>query len=539
MSAMFRIVFSSTLAFALCLTGCQRPPKPAPPATPGIRFRDVAAEAGLVYRWEPTEKRPLTILGTIGHGCGFLDFDGDGNLDILLVGTKPALFRGDGKGKFTQSTALPPLSGDFRGCAVGDYDGDGFPDLYLTGHQEGRLLHNDAGQRFTDVTKAAGIPAQPWGSSASWSDLDGDGVLDLVVVNYLKFNPSTQPQLCDFPKAANKNESVRSACGPSYYVGERAQVFRQRSPGTFVNQTQAWGLSHTGKGLGVAAADFDGSGHTSLAITNDGVASDLFYNKGGGKLENIATEAGTAHGHDGSTQAGMGVDWGDYNNDGRLDLVVTTFRHEVKALYRNDGQRLFTEVGQSCGLGAELAPLLAFGVKFFDADNDGWLDLALASGHIQDNIVEIDDETTYRQPVKLLKNTQGSFQSVPTPGLPEIVGRGLATGDYDNDGRVDLLIVDDEGSPLLLHNESTATGHWLGLTLTGKQTYGARITVKLPDGKTLLRQCQTDGSFQSASDVRVTIGLGTAIKATVTITWPDGHTSTLNDLPVDHYHTVK
>jgi hypothetical protein len=535
-----------------CLAGCtQTKPTPPPVGTTTTtvavpRFRDVAAEAGLVYQWEPLGKRPLTILQTIGNGCAFLDYNNDRNLDILLVGQEPALFQGDGMGKFTNVTtqALGGLKGYFLGCAVGDYDNDGFADIYLTGYREGRLLHNEKGARFTDATRTAGIPAQPWGSSASWVDIDRDGKLDLVIANYVDFSAQTQPQLCFFPTAKGQ-EKIPSSCGPKYYKPIRGTAYQNTGGGRFADRTKAWGITaHTGKGLGTAAVDFDGSGYDSIAIANDEMDGDLFLNEGKGTLRNIGQEAGVARDRDASLHAGMGIDWGDYNNDGRFDLFVTTFRNEAKSLYRNDGERLFTDVSYPTGVGRPALPYVSFGTKFLDADNDGWLDILIASGHVQDNIERLED-TTYRQPLVLLQNQGAVGQNLfvdaskdsGVGAIPPIVGRGLAVGDYDNDGRMDALVVDSEGKPVLLHNETEPRGHFLTLALTGtksnRSAYGALVEVTLPDGKKILRHCQTDGSYLSASDGRVHLGLGAHTKATVTITWASGKKETFPDLPAD------
>jgi enediyne biosynthesis protein E4 len=543
--------------FLFCLGGCTQTKTTTPGATnapptntakSGIRFREVAAEAGIVYEWSPLGKRPLTILQTIGNGCAFLDYNNDGNLDILLVGQQPALFQGDGKGKFTNVTnaVLSDMKGYFLGCAVGDYDNDGYEDVYLTGYREGRLLHNEKGQKFADATKTSGIPAQQWGSSASWVDLDRDGKLDLMIANYVDFNEKTQPQLCYFP-TADKQKKLLSSCGPKYYTPIKGTTYQNLGNGKFGDKTPTWGMAtHTGKGLGTAAIDFDGSGRDSVAVANDEMDSDLFLNEGKDKFRNIGQESGIARDRDGSVHAGMGLDWGDYNNDGKFDLFVTTFRNEAKSLYRNDGEHLFTDVAYTTGVGRPAAPYVSFGTKFLDADNDGWLDILIANGHVQDNIEQLED-TKYRQPLVFLQNQSAGGQSLFTDGskdsgvaaVPPLVGRGLAVGDYDNDGRMDALVTDNEGKPVLLHNEteSPSKNHYMTLALVGtksnKSAHGALVEVTLPDGKKLLRHCQTDGSYMSASDPRVHFGLGAHTKASVTVTWPSGSKEAFPDVAAD------
>ena len=507
----------------------------------GAQFVDVAATAGLKYRWEVAGKRPLTILQTIGNGCAFLDYDNDGNQDILLVGPRLALYRGDGKGKFTDvtaSTGLDRLRGHFLGCGVGDYDNDGFDDIYITAYRGGMLLHNQQGRGFRDVTREAGIAAQPWGTSCTFADVDGDGRLDLYICNYARFGPDTRQQLCLY-------NGIQSACGPRFYAPEKGTLYHNEGGGRFRDTTREWGLDAVqGKGLGVAAADYDGRGRPGVAIANDEMGGDLCDNFGHG-MRLVGAKSGTAYDASGNVHGGMGLDWGDFDNDGRLDLAVATFQHEAKSLYHNDGRGLFTDVAADAGLAEATVPSVAFGVKFLDFDNDGVLDLIYANGHVQDNIAEIDRTTTYRQHVQLLRGHAGRFEDVSAvAGEPfgrAIVGRGLATADFDNDGRVDVLVVDSEGAPLLLHNETPQAGHWMAVRLTGTRSnrdgIGALVTVTTDRGKQM-RLCHADGSYLSSSDRRVHVGLGASSKATVTVRWPSGHTDVRRNVDADRVISI-
>jgi hypothetical protein len=514
-----------------------------------INFRDVAQAAGIDYRWEIPGKRPLNILQTIGNGCAFLDFDGDGNLDVLLVGPRLALYRGDGHGHFedvTKRMGLDAIHGHFLGCAVGDYDNDGFPDIYISGYQTGILLHNEAGARFRDVTREAGLQPQPWGTSCGFADLDGDGYLDLYVANYVQFDPQTDLVLC-------REQGLLTGCGPNDYTASRGVIYRNVNGRHFVDVTRKWGANTAhGKGLGVAFADFDGTGHTGFAIANDLLLGDLFQNSGGGHLKNIGVASGTAADPTGDKHAGMGIDWGDYDNDGRFDLLVTTFGNETKCLYHNEGSSGFTYASEEARIDRPTLPYVAWGCKFFDADNDGWLDIMIANGHVQDNVRRF-DKADYRQPTLFLHNLgrshAGFEDGTAASGLAAlrcIVGRGLAVGDFDNDGRVDVLVVDSEGKPLLLHNESeTACNRWIGLRLRGKgrgqsnrDAYGAIVTVET-SGPRIMRQCQSSGSYLSASDSRVHIGLGVAQLRSVQIRWPDGRIQKLPTIPTCRYITVE
>jgi len=513
------------------------------PAGGGLRFAEVAEKSGINYLWEVQGKRPLTILQTIGNGCAFFDYDNDGNLDILLVGRETVLYKGDGKGKFSDvsaATGIGKLTGHLLGCAVGDYDNDGFADVYLSAYRGGVLLHNQGGKAFSNVTKSSGIAAQPWASSCSFADLDGDGKLDLYICNYAQFGPNTKPQLCEF-------NGILSSCGPKFYLPEKGVVYRNLGSGKFQDVTKAAGADKvSGRALGVAIADFDSSGRQSIAIANDELHGDLLHNLGKTRFKNVGTESGTATDSDGNVHGGMGIDWGDYDNDGKLDLFVATFQHEAKNVYRNEGDGLFTDNSARLGLVDKTAEMVTFGVKWFDADNDGHLDLILANGHVQDNIAAIDKAATYRQPIKLFRNLSGTgFEDAgKTAGAifeQRFVGRGLAVGDYDNDGKMDALVVDSEGKPLLLHNETPAAGSWLLLKLVGskgnRDGIGALVTVEA-DGKKLLRHSATDGSYLSASDRRVHFGLGKAATATITVKWTNG-TTTVKDVPVNQVLTVR
>lgn len=535
------------------------------------RFIDIAASAGLDYRWTIPGAHPHTILQTMGNGCAFLDYDNDGNLDILLVGPKLALYRGDGHGHFTdvtKQTELDKFSGHFFGCAVGDYDNDGYPDIYISGYRTALLLHNEAaGHRgnalakrpgndmpvdgqpvsrriFRDVTAEAGLAPQPWGTSCGFADLNNDGFLDLYVANYVDYDPQKPPQLCD-------SHGIKAACGPHYYHPLKGVLYFNQGGHRFRDVTKETGASaQNGNGLGVAFADYNSSGHVSLAIVDDEIASNLFQNQGNGRLQEIGIASGMAINDWGATYAGMGVDWGDYDNDGRLDLFVTTFFNEPKSLFHNNENGTFTDKSQKNGIAHATLKNLAFGAKFLDADNDGWLDILIANGHVNDNVAILSPKQSYRQQMQFLHNEGGAdprfsdlSKNAGLDKLPKIVGRGLAVGDFDNDGLIDALVVDSEGAPLLLHNVTQHAGHWAGFRLIGtgksnRDAYGAIVTVEIT-GRKLMRQCQSAGSYLSASDPRVHFGLGKAtVLDRVTVVWPDGKRQQWEHLKADRYVTL-
>jgi hypothetical protein len=513
----------------------------SPPPAPPILFRDVAPESGIRFRQGHGGRGPLNIRETAGTGCAFLDVDGDGWLDILLVGEpRCALYRNLGAAsgqtpRFQEITAAAGLDrpGAWMGCATGDYDNDGRVDLFLTGYHCAALFHNEGG-RFRDVSRQLPLDPRAWSTSAAFFDADGDGRLDLYAGAYVQFDPHA-PQLCDF-------SGVQAACPPTYYDPQIGRLYRNLGPAGFADVTRAAGLEGAhGKTLGVLAADLNGDGLTDLYLANDGMPGDLFRNRGG-RFENRGTESGTAFNYASREQAGMGVDAGDYDGDGRPDLVVTTFQYEPTSLYHNEGRGLFTEEAFAAGIGDATLNRLGFGVRFFDADNDGDLDLIEANGHVQDNAARIFPGVTYRQSTLLFENLGGRhFRDVSALAgealSRPIVGRGLAVGDFDNDGRLDVLIADLEGAPLLLHNKSPSAGHFLTVRLVGSRSprdgTGARVAVRA-GGRLQVREGGTGGSYLSANDPRLHFGMGTArIVDSVTVRWPSGITQTLRNFPGD------
>lgn len=543
--------FLSLAVVGVLAGGCPRPKSGSQSATTtttsagatALRLVDKAKESGLVHRWTPPGKPPLNILQTIGNGVAVLDIDGDGNQDVVLVDRRPRLFRGDGKGGFNDETTqrgLGRTEGHFLGCAVGDFDNDGDPDLYLSGYRTGLLLRNDNGI-LRDATPASGLKQQPWGTSAAFADLNGDGYLDLYVGNYAVFGPDTKPQLC-------LAHGMETSCGPREYQPEKGRLLLGNGRGQFRDVTDSAGATDiSGKTLGVAIADIDGTGKSSIALANDEMPGDLLVSSGG-RWENIGSVAGVAYDAAGNLHGGMGTDWGDIDNDGRLDLFVATFQNEVKSLYRNEGERIFTDASASLGLGAA-RPWVAFGCKFVDLDNDGFLDLVVANGHVQDNIDQIDKTTSFRQPTLVFRNNDGKgFVDQPSALVGDagrrIVGRGLATGDFDNDGRVDVVVVDSFGAPVFLRNDTEKTGNWIGLRLidSGKgprDATGAKVVVRA-GGMTIQRHVHSDGSYLSASDARVVVGLGLASKPdSVDVVWADGTKESIAGIESGRYWTVE
>lgn len=565
-SSLLLLCVAAALCAAGCRTGSSGPPpassaqppqtgKPVaspsgqPAGTAGV-FRDVAKEAGIDFEWGYGGKSPLTILETLGNGCAFLDYDSDGNLDIFLVGNRRcALFRNTGDGRFADVTRQAGVGteGDLLfGVTVGDYDNDGFPDAYVTGYGKCILYRNTGKGGFKDVTAGSGVAALgPYDvvTAAAFADLDGDGKLDLFAARYIKFTPDS-PRFCTY-------NNIQGGCGVKNYDPAFPRVYRNAGGGKFVEVTKEWGFSEEahGKCLGVTVrADDDGLG-VMVYAANDEQPGDLWVRPvNSRRYKNIGTTSGTAFNHEGLTQAGMGVDWGDFNNDDRLDLIVATFHTEMKSLYRNDGENLFTESSGPLGVSQSTLSHVAWTAKFFDFNNDGWLDLLFTNGHVQDNVHLIQPDRTYPQLTQLFHNEGGRrFREMKEEGGPAftrpIVGRGAAFGDYDNDGRVDVLIVDASGSPQLLHNEAPDAGHWLGVRLVGTKSnrdgIGVRITVTASGGKRWTRDRQSGGGYISDHDPRVHFGLGDVERLEkIEVRWPNGRTDVVKDVAADRYVTV-
>lgn len=373
------------------------------PLTVPAKFVDVAASAGLDYSFKFVDSKPLNILQTIGNGCAYLDYDNDGNLDVLLVSPLVKLYHGDGKGHFADVTAalgMDKPQGYFLGCAVGDFDNDGFDDILLTGYNCAALLRNNAGHGFVDITKKSGIQTSGWNTSAAWGDIDNDGRLDLYICRYAQYSLTDNPYCID--------QNIVSGCGPNAYKPQRGVLYHNDGGGHFSDVTAQWGAGTVnGKNLGAAFADFDQSGHVSLYLASDKVPSTLYANTGA-HFSDISHASGTSVREDGAGFSGMGVDWGDYDNDGKLDLAAMTFQNENKRILHNEGAHLFTQQASPLGLEPGTDPWVAFGMKWFDYDNDGWLDLMIANGHVDDNIQERIARSPFLEPTQLYHNDNGT-----------------------------------------------------------------------------------------------------------------------------------
>jgi enediyne biosynthesis protein E4 len=508
-----------------------------------VAFRDATAAAGIAFRLGHGGRSPLTILETASGGCAFLDYDGDGLLDVLLAGDpRCALYQNTGGGRFREVTASAGLGarGRWMGCSVGDYDGDGWPDVLLTGYRCLRLYQNRPGRGFTDATASAGLRTDLWSTSAAFFDADRDGDLDLYIAAYVQYHVGNS-DLC-------RLGAIQSACGPEHYAPERGRFYRNEGRGRFRDATETMGFgSSSGKTWGAAVCDYDADGWPDLYLANDLLPGDLFHNRGGRRFENQGVRSGTAYDASGNLIGGMGTDWGDYDGDGWIDLAVTTYFQQPTCLYRNLNGKTFQESGEQAGLALPTRPFVSFGCGFLDADNDGDLDLFAVNGHVRDNIAAFDGSQAYRQSPQLFLNRgDGTYEEVSSQAEPifkePLVGRGTAVGDFDGDGDEDVLLVDLEGTARLIENRAPPGNRWLSIRLVGGRSnsegIGARITA-WSGKRRWVREVTRARSVLSAGDSRVHLGLGEALLVDrLEVTWPSGARTLQKDVRANRRLTL-
>jgi hypothetical protein len=520
------------------LAGCGRGGGPdaagaggEPEAGGFVGFEDATAAAGLVFTHVNGASGRKFMLETLGAGVCVFDYDGDGLQDVFFVqsGVLPgfaaaappraALFRNLGGGRFEEVTGRAGLAGPADrygfGCAAADVDGDGDRDLYVTFYGPNVLYRNNGDGTFTDVTDRARVGNPLWSTSAAFADYDGDGDLDLYVANYVDFD------LRNDLYCGENRPGWRTVCHPRNFDSQPDVLYRNRGDGTFEDVTRAAGiLDTTGKGLGLVWGDLDDDGHEDLYVANDDTPNFLWRNRGNGTFEEIGDLSGTALSEDGVPQAGMGTDMADYDNDGRLDLFVTNLSEESNELYRNDGGLMFSNRTFPSGLGAPSILDLGFGTFFFDADHDGRLDLFVANGHIIDNIHLYSDTVTFEQPARLFRNLgDGRFDLPPVPpGSPLArprVGRGAVPFDYDDDGDLDVLMTQNGGPAVLLRHTGSPGRHWAAVLLAGTPPNTDAIGARVTlvaGGRSQVRHARTAMSYLSQGDGRLHFGLGEATR---------------------------
>ena len=537
-------------------TGAQQASKPQPST---VRFTDIRKAAGITFMQDSTETDEKYYLETMGTGAGWLDYDQDGLMDLYLVQTgatdayKPdhplrsALYHNNGDGTFTDVTAKTGVGGEGhygQGVAVGDYDNDGYPDLYVTGYGRAILYHNNGDGTFTDVTAKAGVADEgQWSTSAAWVDFDKDGWLDLVVLNYLDWTPRNNLW------CGEKAPGYRSYCNPNDYHGQHIRLYHNNHDGTFTDVSQKSGIGiPEAKGMGVVTADFFGHGWPDIAIANDTWPNFLFQNNGNGTFTDISLISGLAASEDGRYEAGMGIDAADVDADGLLDAYITHLDFELNRLYHNNGDGTFTDATYNSGIGNKAMFLSGVSAKFIDYDNDSWPDIVQANGAMVTNVNLYHSMVTYKEPLLMWHNLgRGHFEKASDELGPDfnrpMVGRGLATADFLNDGNVGFVVNCRGDYPELMRNEGGTGNHWLEILLIGTKSNrdGIGSTLKLT-ASDLVRvdQAKGGGSYMSASDPRIHFGLGRHTKIdSLVIQWPSGQTDKITDVPVDTIIAVK
>jgi enediyne biosynthesis protein E4 len=534
------------------------------PPSPTVQFVDLAEKAGLkmvnVFGGKDAKKY---IIETTGTGVAIFDYDNDGWLDIFFVngttlegfpagrGPTNHLYRNNHDGTFTDVTrqaGLADASGWGQGVCVGDYDNDGWEDLYITYYGKNRLYHNQNGV-FSEVGERSGTAGsgKSWGSGCAFIDYDRDGLLDLVVANYVDFDLSTAPAPGE--RASCVWKGVPVMCGPRGLPGAKNILYHNLGGGKFADVTTKAHIDQTSAhySLGVATFDFDNDGWPDIYIACDSTASILFRNNHDGTFTDVAVAAGAAYNEDGREQAGMGVSIGDFNGDGHLDVFKTNFSDDTSTLYRNNGNGTFDDVTFAAGLGLR-TQYLGWGTTFFDFDNDGWPDLLVVNGHVYPEVDKQHLGSTYPEPRILYHNNgNGTFSDISAQAGPGIVamhaGRGLAVGDLWNDGRLSAVISNMNEPASLLVNQVRSSNHWIGIRAIGTKSnrdgIGARITMKA-GARTLVDEVRSGGSYASNNDMRVHFGLGSVTKVDwVQIRWPSGLTERYENLPADHIQTLK
>jgi enediyne biosynthesis protein E4 len=527
---------------------------------PGPAFQIVPAnKSGIAWVHDNGRSAAHWLPESMCSGCAFLDYDNDGWMDIYLINSGPcdfysppaplrnALYRNNRNGNFTDVTAKAGVGGSAygMGVAVGDYDNDGLPDLYVTQYPRSILYHNNGDGTFTDVTAKAGVAAPGWSSSAVWFDFDNDGRLDLFVCRFGDFSKD-KSVFC-----GNKSTGAHYYCAPGTVRPQPCWLFHNNGDGTFTDVSRESGIGALpARAWGAVAADVNNDGWMDLFVANDQLPNFLLINRAKKGFEETGLLAGVAYSSFGSARSGMGVDAADYDEDGAVDLLVANIVHESYSLYHNAGNGSFDDVAIQSGIARATQSLSGWGLKFFDFDNDGNLDLILNNGYPDTMVKLYDPASSFLEPMLLFQNSGKAWKNVSTQGgaifSREIAGRGLATGDFDNDGAVDVLVAINDGAPVLLRNRIGRQNHWLGVRLEGRKAnrdaIGAIVSYRSGDWKRR-RVKVGGGSFLSAHDPRVVLGLGPRDRVdSLQVQWPQpsGKIEEFHNLPVDRYiHIVE
>ena len=552
------------LGFAFAARGQTPSAKPEPHASvqstttslvPG-RFVDVTEKVGVRFLHQAPHTSRKYLIETMGSGVALFDCDNDGRLDLFLVNGAPytdpepkgsipqktgpeywnRMYHQKADGTFEDVTEKSGLQGVGygMGVAAADYDNDGYEDLFVTGYGGNRLYHNNGNCTFTDVTDKAGVAGSGWSTSASWVDLDNDGLLDLVVLRYVKWD-------WDDVWCGEHREGYRGYCHPDVFDAIPMLVYHNDGNGHFTEISHKLGLDKPAKALGIAMADYDRDGRIDLYVANDSMPEFLFHQKADRTFEEVGLESEVAVNSEGQTYAGMGVDFADSDNDGWPDIVVTDLANQRYAFYENHKDGSFDYASFSNGIGAMTLLHSGWGIRFVDYDNDGWKDLLIAQGHDLDTIEKVSPQLHYREPMMLARNTGKKF--VDVSGISgdifheAWVGRAMAIGDIDNDGRIDAVVTTNGGPPHILLNQTPTTNHWITLHLTGHKSnrdgIGALVKLTTAQGSQWVT-ATTSSSYLSASDPRVHFGMGdSAVASSIEIHWPSGIVQTLTNVKGD------
>jgi hypothetical protein len=540
------------------------PPPPGPQARSPVTFTDITAQSGIKFIHAPSKTPAKFLLETMGSGIGIFDYDNDGRMDLFFTNgaalkqsmskddlpdkSQPQywnrLFQQKADGTFTDVTERAGLKGAgySMGIAAADYDNDGFVDLFVSGYKADRLYRNNGDGTFSDVTSKLPKINDGWSTSAGWFDYDRDGHLDLFVTRYMEWDFASGSMFCGGPAS-----ELRAYCHPDNFKGAANILLHQRSDGSFEDVSKASGIADpSGKGLGVAFADFDNDGWTDVFVANDSVRQSLYRNKADGSFEDIAVMSGAAYDEDGRTFAGMGIDCADFDNDGYVDVFITTLSNEKYALYRNNGDLSFNYATNTSGIGQITLLYSGWGTRFVDVDNDGLRDLFVAQSHVLDTVEKSTAYLKYKQPLLLMTNTGKGFVNVSaTAGAAfnaPIAARGAAFGDLNNDGRLDAVVAVLDDAPVILRNMGTPH-HWIGITLSGTKSnrsgIGARVTVTNASGQKQICDVSTAGSYLSTNDPRIVFGLGNAKAVrSVEVRWPSGLVQSIANPGVDRYISI-
>ena len=518
---------------------------------PNVTFTDVTKESGVTFQHEDGRSYKKYFVETLGSGIALFDYDNDNDVDIYLVnGTNldspdtttdaaNRLYRNNGTGHFVDVTEASGVGhqGYGVGVCVADYDNDGWLDLYVTNFGSNVLYRNNGDGTFTDRTAEAGVQVLDWSAGCAFADVDADGDLDLYVANYVNFSVETHT-----PCRVN---GILVYCSPRVYDGVKDIFFRNNDDGTFTEDTENAGFDNlAARGLGVTFADYDADGDADLYVANDADANFLYNNDGNGRFREQSQYSGVALSEHGLVENGMGVAFGDYDNDTWLDLVVTNFQHQTNTLYHSDDGEFFTDQTYSSGTGDISLPYLAWGVNLFDFDHDGFQDIFIANGHIHDNVTLIDSSTTYAQLNHLFRNNRnGTFTDVTTESGSGLAlqrsSRGSAVGDIDNDGDLDLVVSNvGKGVDILRNDGGHRSGNWINLKLVGtvsnRAAIGARVLIKGSDYHQI-REVRSGSSYLSHNDLRLHFGVGTQEKVELEIRWQHGTIQRFEDVPVNRF----